>query len=169
MAGVPSFPARPATAVPAPRRAPRPAPSRMNARRSMLLLPRGSAWRNVARLFEPLKLPAVHVIRSYDDQISEECQVLAARPIEHSLPTFRPLVAPRGLTEQLVARIAADITGGRLPPGSKLPTEKEMMAATGVSRTVVREAVACLRADGLVVVRQGVGAFVAEHVRRPFR
>src|SRR5258707_9311941 len=77
--------------------------------------------------------------------------------------------APRGLTDQLVARIAGDITGGRLPPGSKLPTEKEMMTSTGVSRTVVREAVACLRADGLVVVRQGVGAFVAAHVRRPFR
>jgi GntR family transcriptional regulator, transcriptional repressor for pyruvate dehydrogenase complex len=94
---------------------------------------------------------------------------LAARPVEQLLPTFRPLVASRGLTDQLVARIAADITGGRLPPGSKLPTEREMMAATGVSRTVVREAVACLRADGLVTVRQGVGAFVAEHVRRPFR
>ena len=94
---------------------------------------------------------------------------MAARSVEQLLPTFRPLVAPRGLTDQLVARIAADITGGRLPPGSKLPTEREMMAATGVSRTVVREAVACLRADGLVTVRQGVGAFVAEHVRRPFR
>src|SRR6202795_1510031 len=126
-------------------------------------------WRNVARLFEPLKLPAVHVISSYDDQISKECQALPARTVEQLLPTFRPLVAPRGLTDQLVARIAADITGGRLPPGSKLPTEREMMAATGVSRTVVREAVACLRADGLVMVRQGVGAFVSEHVRRPFR
>lgn len=84
-------------------------------------------------------------------------------------PTFGPLAAPRGLTEQLVARISADITGGRLAPGSKLPTEKEMMNATGVSRTVVREAVACLRADRLVVVRHGVGAFVAEHARRPFR
>src|SRR6202035_3796993 len=61
-----------------------------------------------------------------------------ARSVAQPLPTFRPLVAPRGLTEQLVARIGADITGGRLPPGSKLPTEKEMMAATGVSRTVVR-------------------------------
>jgi DNA-binding FadR family transcriptional regulator len=90
-------------------------------------------------------------------------------PAQQPLPTFRPLAAPRGLTDQLVARISADITAGRLPPGSRLPTEKEMMVATGVSRTVVREAVACLRADGLVVVRQGVGAFVAEHVRRPFR
>ena len=34
---------------------------------------------------------------------------------------------------------------------------------------MVREAVAALRADGLVVVRQGVGAFVAANVRRPFR
>jgi DNA-binding FadR family transcriptional regulator len=34
---------------------------------------------------------------------------------------------------------------------------------------VVREAVAALKADRLVVTRQGVGAFVADHVRRPFR
>ena len=44
-----------------------------------------------------------------------------------------------------------------------------MIAATGVSRTVIREAVAALRADRLVVTRQGVGAFVADQVRRPFR
>jgi GntR family transcriptional regulator, transcriptional repressor for pyruvate dehydrogenase complex len=94
---------------------------------------------------------------------------VAVRVSEPDLSTFRPLAAPRGLTEQLVARIAADITSGRLPPGSRLPTEKAMMAATGVSRTVVREAVACLRADGLVLVRHGVGAFVAQHARRPFR
>jgi DNA-binding FadR family transcriptional regulator len=39
-----------------------------------------------------------------------------------------------------------------------------------VSRTVVREAVAALRAEGLVITRQGVGAFVsAEPQRAPFR
>ena len=44
------------------------------------------------------------------------------------------------------------------------------MSAMGVSRTVVREAVAALRAEGLVVTRQGVGAFVATDAkRRPFR
>jgi DNA-binding FadR family transcriptional regulator len=72
------------------------------------------------------------------------------------------------LTAELVARLTADITSGKLPPGSRLPTEQEMIAATGVSRTVIREAVAALRADRLVVTRQGVGAFVAEQVRRPF-
>jgi GntR family transcriptional repressor for pyruvate dehydrogenase complex len=81
----------------------------------------------------------------------------------------RPLVAPRSLTHQLAAALTADILEGRLPSGSRLPTEQEMVAANGVSRTVVREAVAALRADGLVVVRQGVGAFVAANVRRPFR
>src|ERR1700676_43281 len=78
--------------------------------------------RNVARLFEPLKPQAVHVIRSYDDQIREGSQALAARSVEQLLPTFRPLVAPRGLTEQLVARIAADITGGR-PPAASRPAQ----------------------------------------------
>jgi DNA-binding FadR family transcriptional regulator len=82
---------------------------------------------------------------------------------------FRPLAAPRSLTHELVQRLTADITAGKLPPGSRLPTEQEMIAATGVSRTVVREAVAALRADNLVVTKQGVGAFVAETVRRPFK
>lgn len=94
---------------------------------------------------------------------------MADKASQEPLSAFRPLSAPRGLTQQLVTQITDDITSGRLVPGARLPTEKAMMSATGVSRTVVREAVACLRADGLVVVRQGVGAFVASHARRPFR
>ncbi|MEP7031839.1 MAG: FadR/GntR family transcriptional regulator [Pseudolabrys sp.] len=85
-----------------------------------------------------------------------------------NLALLRPLEAPRGLTAELVARLTADIVNGKLLPGSQLPTEQEMIAATGVSRTVVREAVAALKAERLVVTRQGVGAFVADHVRRPF-
>jgi len=85
------------------------------------------------------------------------------------LAVFRPLPEPRSLTHELILRLTADITSGRLPPGSRLPTEQEMIAATGVSRTVVREAVAALRAEGLVVTRQGVGAFVADGAERPFR
>jgi GntR family transcriptional regulator, transcriptional repressor for pyruvate dehydrogenase complex len=90
------------------------------------------------------------------------------KPAQRLFPS-RPLVAPRSLTHQLAAQLTADIVEGRLASGSRLPTEQEMVAANGVSRTVVREAVAALRADGLVVVRQGVGAFVAADVRRPFR
>jgi GntR family transcriptional repressor for pyruvate dehydrogenase complex len=91
------------------------------------------------------------------------------KPPAKNLTLLRPLDAPRRLTAEVVARLTADITSGKLAPGAQLPTEQEMIAATGVSRTVIREAVAALRADRLVVTRQGVGAFVADHVRRPFR
>ncbi|MGB6792428.1 MAG: GntR family transcriptional regulator, partial [Pseudolabrys sp.] len=77
------------------------------------------------------------------------------KPLPKRLALLQPLDAPRRLTAELVARLTADITSGKLPPGSRLPTEQEMIAATGVSRTVIREAVAALRADRLVVMRQG--------------
>ncbi len=85
-------------------------------------------------------------------------------------PALRPVAAPRNLTREIAERIADHIASAKLMPGTKLPTEQEMVAAMGVSRTVVREAVAALRADGLVVTRQGAGAFVAPDAeRRPFR
>ena len=85
-------------------------------------------------------------------------------------PVLRPVTPYRGLTREIAERIAGEITGAKLAPGAKLPTEQEMVAAMGVSRTVVREAVAALRAQGLVVTRQGAGAFVAPDIdSRPFR
>ena len=73
-------------------------------------------------------------------------------------------------SQELTQRLAAEILSGRLQPGARLPTEQELSLSTGVSRTVVREAVAALRADGLVITRQGLGAFVPADVqRRPFR
>jgi GntR family transcriptional repressor for pyruvate dehydrogenase complex len=83
---------------------------------------------------------------------------------------FRPLAPPKNLTVKLVDLLAAEITSGKLVPGARLPTEQEMMTSFGVSRTVIREAVSALRSEGLVLTRQGVGAFVATDVqRRPFR
>lgn len=58
--------------------------------------------------------------------------------------------------------LQAQIEGGELTPGQQLPTEQAIVASTGVSRTVVREALATLRARGLITTRQGRGAFVAE-------
>lgn len=70
----------------------------------------------------------------------------------------------------VIERIAAEITGGRLAPGARLPTEYALMEAMGVSRTVVREAVSALKSEGLVVTRQGSGAFVSSDTARvPFR
>lgn len=64
------------------------------------------------------------------------------------------------LPQRVVALLVRDIEGGTLEPGSRLPTEQQLSARLGVSRNVIREAIAQLRADGLVEARQGVGAFV---------
>ncbi|HZQ71893.1 MAG TPA: FadR/GntR family transcriptional regulator [Burkholderiales bacterium] len=83
---------------------------------------------------------------------------------------IRPLAAARKLSRGLFEQLAEEIKSGRLGPGERLPTEQELTRAARVSRTVVREAVAALRADGLVVTRQGVGAFVsAAPQQAPFR
>jgi DNA-binding FadR family transcriptional regulator len=83
---------------------------------------------------------------------------------------LQPLKAARNLTDEVVERIAGEIGSGRLAPGARLPTEKALMSALGVSRTVIREAVAALKSEGLVVTRQGSGAFVASDASRvPFR
>lgn len=83
---------------------------------------------------------------------------------------LRPLSSHRNLAHELAERLAGEIARGTFAPGARLPTEQAMGTAMGVSRTVVREAVAALRAQGLVETRQGAGAFVAENAaRRPFR
>ena len=56
--------------------------------------------------------------------------------------------------------LTAKIRNGLYKPGEKLPTEPEVMAEQGVSRTVVREAMSRLQAAGFVETRHGVGTFV---------
>jgi GntR family transcriptional regulator, transcriptional repressor for pyruvate dehydrogenase complex len=91
-------------------------------------------------------------------------------PLHPKRALLRPLPPARNLTHEVIARIKKEIGAGRLAPGTRLPTEQELMAALGVSRTVVREAVSALRADGLIITRQGSGAYVAADVSRvPFR
>lgn len=59
------------------------------------------------------------------------------------------------------------IRSGQFRPGEKLPSEAKLTAEHSVSRTVIREAIAALRADGLVDPRQGAGVFVLEPILAP--
>lgn len=68
----------------------------------------------------------------------------------------------KALSEDVANVLRERLVSGELRPGDRLPTEKELSEAHGVSRTVVREAIAALRADGLVKARQGSGVFVAD-------
>jgi len=70
-------------------------------------------------------------------------------------------VSRQGLPSQVAAFVRVEILRGNLKPGDRLPTEQEFAALHGVSRAVIREAIAKLRHEGLVVSRQGIGAFVA--------
>ncbi|HEV7251708.1 MAG TPA: FadR/GntR family transcriptional regulator [Mesorhizobium sp.] len=73
---------------------------------------------------------------------------------------------------KLGARVAAvlreKMLAGEFKAGQKLPTESQMTEAFGVSRTVIREAVATLAADGLVEARQGAGVFVRDTPAKAF-
>jgi GntR family transcriptional regulator, transcriptional repressor for pyruvate dehydrogenase complex len=63
-----------------------------------------------------------------------------------------------GLADRLCHRIQSD----RLVPGTHLGTEADIADEYGVSRTVVREAVGCLRGLGVIEGKQGIGLSVAE-------
>ncbi|UXS43018.1 FadR family transcriptional regulator (plasmid) [Agrobacterium tumefaciens] len=56
--------------------------------------------------------------------------------------------------------IAQRIDTGEYAVGARIPIETELCEIYNVSRTVVREAIAYLRSEGLVDSRQGIGAFV---------
>ncbi|THV21033.1 FadR/GntR family transcriptional regulator [Peteryoungia ipomoeae] len=71
------------------------------------------------------------------------------------------------LTQRLAEVLRKAILAGQFPPGGKLPSEAQLSEAHGVSRTVVREAIAALRADRLVEARQGAGVFVLQPPEAP--
>ncbi len=72
------------------------------------------------------------------------------------------ITRPLRLSEEVSGDLLRRIARGELKPGDRLPTEKALGEAFGVSRAVVREAVARLKADGLIETRQGSGAFIVE-------
>lgn len=72
-------------------------------------------------------------------------------------------ISPRGkgsLVALVAGKIKQAIADGSLSSGDKLPPEPRLVDEFGVSRTVVREAVASLRAAGFLESRHGVGVFV---------
>ena len=53
-----------------------------------------------------------------------------------------------------------DVTSGRLAEGTRLPSEAQLMSDFGAARGTVRQALALLRAEGLISTEHGRGAFV---------
>lgn len=64
--------------------------------------------------------------------------------------------------EEVAVRLRRVIADGRLKPGDKLPPERELASALGVSRTSVRDAIRSLQVAGLLEPRQGEGTVIRE-------
>ena len=68
---------------------------------------------------------------------------------------------------QVADALRAEIRGGRIPPGSQLPSYEALMRKYEVSITVVRSAVRELKTEGIVYTHQGKGAFVRDPLPEP--
>ena len=76
---------------------------------------------------------------------------------------------PARLPSRIAEALMKEISDGRLKPGDRLPTEQYLAENFGVSRNVVREAIAQLRSSGVVYSRQGLGTVVSdEEIDKPF-
>ncbi|MEY4983067.1 MAG: hypothetical protein RIR62_1333 [Pseudomonadota bacterium] len=71
-------------------------------------------------------------------------------------------IQKRKLADDVRERLLAMIESGELRPGDVLPSEREMMDGLGVGRPAIREAMQALERAGLIQIRHGERARVAE-------
>lgn len=70
-------------------------------------------------------------------------------------------VVPRESVVSAVARQLLDqLTTGKVPPGTRLPSERQLAATLQVGRSAVREAIAVLDVLGIVDIRPGSGTYL---------
>jgi GntR family transcriptional regulator, transcriptional repressor for pyruvate dehydrogenase complex len=78
-------------------------------------------------------------------------------------------VQRRKLTEEIAQQLLAEIRERPLQPGTRMPSERELMGALGVGRSTIREALNGLALLGVIDIRHGQGAFVAHGAVRERR
>lgn len=70
-------------------------------------------------------------------------------------------VARQSVVDAVSDRLRGEVLSGRLRPGTRLPSERELSLALGVNRLTLRASLARLEALGLVTTRHGAGTVVA--------
>ena len=70
-------------------------------------------------------------------------------------------VSKTSISDEIVQQIMALIANGDLPPGSRLPSERELCKKFGAGRSSLREALRCLAIVGVLNARVGEGTSVA--------
>lgn len=71
-------------------------------------------------------------------------------------------ISPTRAVDEIASQVREMIASGRLKPGDRLPSERDLSARLGVSRNTLREALRALEHAGIVEMRKGAtgGAFV---------
>ncbi len=75
----------------------------------------------------------------------------------------QPITRSR-LHEEIVTIIQKQIMNGAIPPGSKLPPEREMAQTLNVNRATVREALSKLKNLDLIEIRHGDGLYAKNYL-----
>jgi GntR family transcriptional regulator, transcriptional repressor for pyruvate dehydrogenase complex len=78
------------------------------------------------------------------------------------IPRLKP-VKTDSLKDVCVTRFEELIISGKLSPGQKLPSERELAMQLGVSRPVVHEALVDIAAKGLVSLKPRIGSVVNDY------
>ena len=84
----------------------------------------------------------------------------ASEPDLQTLATLAPVARP-SVVDAVADRLRGEILSGRLRPGTRLPSERELSLALGVNRLTLRASLARLEALGLITTRHGAGTVVA--------
>lgn len=75
--------------------------------------------------------------------------------------SFEPVTRSK-LAETVAQQLLREIRDKKLAPGTRIPSERELMASLGVGRSTIREAIHGLAMLGVLEIRHGQGAFVAD-------
>jgi len=75
---------------------------------------------------------------------------------------YLPVRDNKKIPELVFHQIKESILSGKIGPGDKLPTERELVEQFKASRIAIREGLKSLEAAGLIVIRSGAGIFVNE-------
>lgn len=81
------------------------------------------------------------------------------------LPVYGGSAGP--LYQRLAKAIRSLIETGELRGAQALPSERELVRATGLSRITVRNAIEDLAREGLIARRHGAGTYVSHHINQP--
>ncbi len=74
---------------------------------------------------------------------------------------------PTPMYQQVIDQIVAKVFAGDWPPGTALPSIRELASESRISVITVKRAYQELERDGVIVTRQGKGSFVSESIDAP--